>query len=109
MLSRLRLTEEDKKHRRQMTNFAVKLMLLAGGVALVVQLIYSFAVISRASSLPSWAFPLQGSVTVSALGLLVLLLGMNHLKVLPHWVASSLFLLALTFLALFSDNPHEVI
>ena len=109
MFSRLRLTEEEKKHRRQMTNFAVKLMLLAVGVALMVQLVYYFAVISRAPSVSSWEFPLQMSVTVSALGLLALLLGVNHLNAVPHWVPSSLFLLALTFLALFSDNPHEVI
>ena len=109
MFSRLRLTDEEKKHRRQMTNFAVKLMLLAVGVALLVQLLYYFAVISRPPSVSSWEFPLQMSVTVSALGLLALLLGVNHMNAVPHWVASSLFLLALTFLALFSDNPHEVI
>ena len=78
MFSRLRLTEEEKKHRRQMTNFAVKLMLLAVGVALLVQPVYYFAVISRPLSVSSWEFPLQMSVTVSALGLLALLLGVNH-------------------------------
>jgi hypothetical protein len=31
------------------------------------------------------------------------------LKAVPHWVASSSFLLALNLLTLFSDNPHEVI
>jgi hypothetical protein len=40
---------------------------------------------------------------------LALLLAVNHLKAVPHWVASSSFLLALNLLTLFSDNPHEVI
>ena len=85
MFSRLRLTEEEKKHRRQITNFAVKLMLLAVGVALLVQLVYYFVVISRPASVASWEFPLQMSVTISALGLLALLLGVNHLDAVPHF------------------------
>jgi hypothetical protein len=35
MLSRLHLTEEEKRHRRQMTNFAVKLLLVVVGGALI--------------------------------------------------------------------------
>src|ERR1051325_10818870 len=109
MFSRLRFTEEEKRHRRQMTNFAVKLMLLGASVALAVQLAYYFVVISRGPSTANWEFPLQVSVNVSTLGLLALLLAVNRLKAVPHWIAPGLFLLALTFLALFSDNSHEVI
>jgi hypothetical protein len=64
MFSRLRLNEEEKNHRRQMTTFAVKLMLLAMDVALVVQLAYYFIVVSRVQSTSSWEIPLQVSVTL---------------------------------------------
>src|SRR5260221_6261951 len=109
MFSIINLSDEEKDRRRQLTNFAVKLMLLAGGIALIVELVYYFLVVSPVQSTSRLEFPLQISVTVTALGLLAIMLGVNRLKVIPYWVASTVFLLALTFLALFSDTPQEVI
>jgi PAS domain-containing protein len=109
MFSILHLSEEEKSHRRQMTSFAVKLMLFAAGVALPVQLAYFYVVMAPTKSSFSWEFPLQIYVTVTTLGFLALLLAANHLRVLPYWVPSGLFLVALSALTLFSDNPHEVI
>lgn len=105
----INISDEEKNRRRQLTSFTVKLMLLAGGVALIVQLVYYFLIISPTQSVSTQEFPLQISVTVTALGLLAIMLGVNRLKVVPYWVASAIFLLALTFLALFSDTPHEII
>ena len=109
MLSIINLSAEEKNRRRQLTNFAVRLMLLAGGVALIVELFYYLLIISPAQPTSNLEIPLQISVTITAQGLLAIMLGVNSLKVIPYWVTSTVFLLALTFLALFSDTPQEVI
>lgn len=109
MFSILNISDEEKDRRRELTDFAVKLMLLAAGVALIVELGYYFLVISPEPPISRLELPLQLSVTITALGLLAIMLGVNRLKVVPYWVASTIFLLALTFLALFSDTPQEVI
>jgi len=108
LISMLKISAEEQKHRRQLTNFAVKLMLLAGGIALVVQLFYYFLVISPIRHAARSEFPLQIFVTIAALGPLAIMLGVNCLKTVPYWAAAILFLVALTVLALFSDTPHEI-
>ena len=104
----LTISAEEQKHRRQLTNFAVKLMLLAGGIALVVQLFYYFLVISPIRHAVRSEFPLQIFVAIAALGLLAIMLGVNRLKTVPYWAAATLFLIVLTVLTLFSDTPHEI-
>ena len=76
---------------------------------MVVQAVYIVLVPASRASDHGWELPLQLSVTISALGILVLLLGINQVKTISHWVVSSMLIIALILLALFSDNPHEVI
>lgn len=109
MLSIINISHEEKNRRRQLTSFTVKLMLLAGGVAFIMQLFYYFLIIAPTQPVSTREFLLQISVTVTVLGLLAIMLGVNRLQVVPYWVASTIFLLALTLLALFSDTPHEII
>ena len=46
MFSTVKISDEEKDRRRQLTNFAVKLMLPTGGIALIVELVYYFLVVS---------------------------------------------------------------
>lgn len=104
-----RLTEEEKNRRRQLTDFAVKLTLLAVGLSLALELFFYFFVLSPEQRTSDRGLHLLISVTTAALGLLTIMISMNRSKVFPYWVASTLFLLAVTFLALFSDNPQQLL
>ena len=108
MFSILNISEEEKNRRRQLTDFAVKLTILAAGAGLVVELLYYFLGLSPEQRELDWEFRRMIPVTVTALGLLTIMLGVNRLKVIPYWVSSTIFLLAMTILALFSDSPEQV-
>src|SRR3990172_5438291 len=109
MFSIINISDEEKNRRRQLTDFAVKLTLLAAGVGLVLELFFYLDVLSPEQRASDRVLHLLISVTAVALGLLSIMLGMNRWKVVPYWVASTSFLLALTFLALFSDTPQQLL
>jgi signal transduction histidine kinase len=102
------LTEEEKDRRRQLTEYAIKLTLLAAGVGLALELFFYFSILSPGERVSDSGLNLLISVTCIALGLLSIMLGVNRLKSVPHWVGSTLFLLALTILTLFTDIPAQV-
>lgn len=108
MFSRLNITEEEKNRRRQLTDFAVKLTLLGAGVGLILELFYYWLVLSSEQRVSDRELHLLISVTTAALGLLTIMLGVNRSKYIPYWLSSTIFLLALTILALFSDTPLQV-
>ena len=108
MFSIINVPDEEKKRRRQLTDFAVKLALLAAGVGLILELFYYLFVLSPEQRVSDMEFRLMIAVTTAAVGLLTMMLGINRSKVIPYWLSSSIFLLAFIFLALFSDTPGEV-
>ncbi len=103
------ITEEETRHRRQLTEFAVKLTLLAAAVGLALELFFCFIVLSPDQRILDKGLYLLMSVTTVVLGFLAIMLGMNRLKKIPHWVVSSLFLLALIFLILCSDTLQQLL
>ena len=102
------ITQEEQNRRRQLTRYAIKLTLLAAGVGLALELFFYLFVLSPEQRTADRGLHLLMSVTSIGLGLLTVMLGVNRLKVVPYWVASTLFLLALTVLTLFSDTPPQV-
>jgi signal transduction histidine kinase len=103
-----RLTEDEKAHRRQLTEYAIRLTLLAAAVGLVLELFFYLLILSPEQWSADRGLHLLISVTAIALGVLALMLGVNRLKNIPYWVGSTAFLLALTVLTLFSDTPDQV-
>ena len=108
MFSMVNVPDEEKKRRRQLTDFAVKLALLAAGAGIVLELFYYLFVLSPEQRVADTEFHLMIAVTTAAVGLLTTMLGVNRSKVIPYWLSSTIFLLVLTCLALFSDTPGEV-
>ena len=108
MFSLLNVPDEEKQRRRQLTDFAVKLSLLATGVGMVLEVFYFLFGLSPEQRISSMESRLLLSVTLAALGLLTIMLGVNRSKLIPYWLSSSVFLLVLTLLALFSDTPAQV-
>ena len=102
------LTEEEKHRRRQLTDYAIKLTLLAAGLGLILELFFYLLIISPEQQTTDQGLHLLISVTAMALGVLAVMLGVNRLKTIPYWVGSAAFLLALTVLTLFSDTPDQV-
>ncbi len=102
-------TDEEIRHRRHLTDFAVKLTLLTAAVGLALELFFCSFVLSPDQRTLDRGLHLLMSVTTVMLGFLAIMLGMNRLKKIPHWVVSSLFLLALIFLILCSDTPQQLI
>jgi len=102
-------TDEEIRHRRQLTDFAVKLTLLTAAVGLALELFFCSFVLSPDQRTLDRGLYLLMSVTTLMLGFLAIMLGMNRLKKIPHWVVSSLFLLALIFLILCSDTPQQLL
>src|SRR5262245_3941068 len=101
MFSILNVPDEEKKRRRQLTDFAVKLALLAAGVGMILELFYYLFVLSPAQRVSDMEFHLLISVTVAAVGLSTIMLGVNRSQSIPYWLSSTIFLLVLTSLALF--------
>jgi len=73
-----------------------------------VELLYYFLGLSPQQRASDWEFHLMIPVTITALGLLTIMLGVNRMKAIPYWVSSTIFLVAMTILALFSDSPQQV-
>ena len=94
---------DDQRNRRQLTNFALKSAVLSTGVALILEICYFFLILSdRHGSLLMIA-------TAAALAFLAILLRLNQAAAVPHWFASSIFLLALTLFALICDTPEHLL
>jgi signal transduction histidine kinase len=102
------LTEEEKRRRRQLTEYAIKLTLLAAGIGLVLELFFYLLILSPEQRATDQGLHLLISVTAMTIGVLATMLGVNRLKTIPYWVGSTVFLLALTIITLFSDTPDQI-
>ena len=72
MFSIINVPDEEKKRRRQLTDFAVKLALLAAGVGLILELFYYLFVLSPEQRVSDMEFRLMIAVTTAAVGLLTM-------------------------------------
>ena len=103
------IAKDERDRRRQLTNFAVKLTLLAGAVGLALELFFYLCVLLPDQRPAVDGLHLLMSVTSITLGLLAIMLGVNRLRVIPYWVVSGSFLFTLIFLILFSDTPEQLL
>jgi signal transduction histidine kinase len=100
--------EEEKERRRKMTATAV-LMVLAGAVVeLLVSVIYFFFVLSPAERAADLSLRLLIQTSIAAIGLFVIMLGINQLRAIPYWISSTIFIFMLIILELFSDSPQQI-
>src|SRR5688500_16252899 len=83
MFSVINISDEEKNRRRLLTNFAVKLTLLAAGVELVLELFYYRFVLSPEQRVSGGELHLLIPGTTTALGLSTIMLGMNRTTVIP--------------------------
>ena len=98
------VTQEEKKHRKQMTDYAIKCILLAAGIVFLLELFFYWLVISSDQLQADQGLRLLIVISAVTVGLLSILLRVNRLKNVPYWVAPGLFLILLTALTLFSDT-----
>jgi signal transduction histidine kinase len=99
-----RLTEEENDRRRQLTEAAIKLILLAVATGFALEFVYYRFVLSPEEQAADLGLRLLILSTAGAFGFFSLVLGVNRLKRIPYWVAPTLFLISLTFLTLLSDT-----
>jgi len=85
MFSIINVPDEEKQRRWQLTDFAVKLALLATGVGMVLEVFYFLFGLSPEQRVSSMESRLLLSVTFAALGLLTIMIGVNRSKVIPYW------------------------
>ncbi len=102
------IPEEEKERRRRMTANSV-LMILATAVAiLLVSIIYFYFVRSPAEPAFNIRLRLSINTSIAAIGLFVIMLGMNQIKAIPYWVSSTIFIFLLIILGLYSDSPQQI-
>ena len=102
------IPEEEKERRRRMTANSVLMVLVAAVAALLVSVIYFYFVLSPAERAADIRMHLLITTSIAAIGLLVIMLGINQIKAIPYWVSSTIFIVMLIILGLFSDTPQEI-
>jgi signal transduction histidine kinase len=102
------IPEEEKERRRRMTANAVLMVLVAAVAALLFSVIYFYFVLSPAERTADARMHLLITTSIAAIGLLVIMLGINQIKAIPYWVSSTIFIFMLIILGLFSDTPQEI-
>ncbi len=102
------IPEEEKERRRRMTANSVLMILGAAVMALLVSVIYFYFVLSPAERAVDVRMHLLITTSIAAIGLFVIMLGINQIKAIPYWVSSTIFVLMLIILGLFSDTPQEI-
>jgi signal transduction histidine kinase len=103
------LTEEENDRRRELTEAAIKMILLADAIGFVMEVVYYRFVLSSDQQAADLGLRLLILTTAGAFVFFSLLLGVNRLKGSPYWVTPTLFLISLTFLTLFSDTAVHLI
>ena len=101
------IPEEEKERRRRMTANSVLIMLGTTVAALLVSVIYFYFVLSPAERAIDVRMPLLIHTSIAAIGLFVIMLGINQTKAIPYWVSSTIFIFMLIILGLFSDSPQQ--
>jgi signal transduction histidine kinase len=102
-------TEDEQRHRRELTDYALKLMLLVAGLGLLLEAIFYLAVLSprQQSAVPG----LRLLITLTVLGgcFMLLLLVINRQRKVPYWIVPTVFLLSLVTLTLFVHTGRNLI
>jgi signal transduction histidine kinase len=99
---------EEKEHRRRMTAISVLMILGAAVATLLVSIIYFYFVLSPAERAIDVRMHLLITTSIAAIGLFVIMLGINQIKAIPYWVSSTIFIFMLIILGLFSDLPQQI-
>ena len=102
------IPEEEKERRRRLTAHSVLMILAASVVALVISIIYFYFFLSPAERTTDVRMHLLITTSTAAIGLFVVMLGINQIKAIPYWVSSTLFIFMLIILGLFSDSPQQI-
>src|SRR5574339_250745 len=100
--------EEEKERRRRMTAHAVLMILGTAMAVLLVSVIYFFFVFSPTERANDVRLHLLITTSIAAIGLFILMLGINQIKAIPYWVSSTIFIFMLIILGLFSDSPEQI-
>jgi len=99
---------EEKERRRRMTAISVLMILGAAVATLLVSIIYFYFVLSPAERAIDVRMHLLITTSIAAIGLFVIMLGINQIKAIPYWVSSTIFIFILIILGLFSDLPQQI-
>ncbi len=99
---------EEKERRRRMTAISVLMILGAAVAALLVSVIYFYFVLSPAERAIDVRMHLLITTSIAAIGLFVIMLGINQIKAIPYWVSSTIFIFMVIILGLFSDSPQQI-
>ena len=102
------IPEEEKERRRRMTANSVLMILGAAVAALLVSVIYFYFVLSPAERANDVRMHLLITTSIAAIGLFVIMLGINQIKAIPYWVSSTIFIFMVIILGLFSDSPQQI-
>lgn len=102
------IPEEEKERRRRMSASAVLMILGAAVAVLLVSVIYFYYVLSPAERAVDIRMRLLINTLIAAIGLLAIMLGINQIKSIPYWVSSTIFVVMLIVLGLFSDSPQQI-
>ena len=102
------IPEEEKERRRRMTAISVLMILGAAVAVLLVSIIYFYFVLSPAERAIDVRMHLLITTSIAAIGLFVIMLGINQIKAIPYWVSSTIFIFMVIILGLFSDSPQQI-
>src|SRR5574339_746334 len=102
------IQEEEKERRRRMTAHAVLMILGTAMAVLLVSVIYFYFVFSPAERAVDIRMRLLITTSIAAIGLFIIMLGINQIKAIPYWVSSTIFVFMLIILGLFSDSPEQI-
>src|SRR5689334_6300369 len=102
------IPEEEKERRRRMTANSVLIILGATLAALLVSVIYFYFILSSAERAIDVRMHLLILTSIAAMGLFVIMLGINQIRAIPYWVSSTIFIVILIVLGLFSDSPQQI-
>ena len=102
------IPEEEKERRRRMTAHSVLMILGAAVAVLLVSVIYFYFVLSPAERAVDIRMRLLINTSIAGIGLFAIMLGINQIKAIPHWLSSTIFVFILIILGLFSDSPQQI-
>src|SRR5512139_537964 len=103
------IPEEEKDWRRRMTTNTVLMLLGAAIATLLVYMTYFYFVISPGERESDISMRLLINTSIAAMGLFVIMFGINRIKAIPYWVSSTIFIFMLIILGLFSDSSEQII
>jgi signal transduction histidine kinase len=100
--------KDEKERRRKMTAHTVLMILGAAVVVLLICIIYFYFGLSPAEREVEVRLRLLINTSIAAIGLFAIMLGINQIKAIPYWISSTMFIVILIILGLFSDSPKEI-